>query len=122
HMWAADEAFLYHYTGPTISGPWTQVSSRNFLGLFGIRIWHFEVKYLGNRFAIVCHNRQESSNVYMGLSDDGDNWIMSQGLVQPQSPNIYKPTFFPEFRNENEVRLTFMWSHWNWINQSATPF
>lgn len=118
------EGTLRHYTGPTATGPWVLSSSVNFGVVHGISIWHHEVKYLGGQFALCCHSRdggtENKAQVYVGLSSDGDTWTMSPGIVQPQSPDIYKPTFLPEFDGDN-VRLVFAWSHWDWINQDLRP-
>lgn len=123
HMWIApNEGTLAHFTGPSYLGPWTQQSSTNFNTTHSIDIWHMEVKYLGGRFALCCCSRDSGTDteaqVYLGLSADGDTWVMSPGLVQPQSADIYKPTFFPEFDGQDRIRLTFLWAHWDWVNQT----
>lgn len=120
HLWfASAEGTLDHYTGTSHIGPWTLSSSTNFVAAHGIDIWHLEVKYLGDRFALCCNTRDAGTDtkaqVYLGLSSDGDTWTMSSGLVSPQSADIYKPSFFVDFDGTDLARFTFAWSHWDWI-------
>ncbi|GEM_PF-2817110 len=106
-----------HYTGPSASGPWTLSSTQDFRSAHGFEIWHQEVKYLGDRFALCAHQRDSGGNisqVYLGLSSDGDTWVMSGGLVSPQTNGKYKPSFLPEFDGDL-VRFVFVWSHWDWV-------
>ncbi len=117
HLWSGGpEGVVNHYTAPTYMGAWTLKSTTNFTSLHGIKAWHIEVKYVGNKFAICVSSRQEDSQVQIGFSEDGDNWVMSGDLISPRTKSVYKPSFEIEFKDEDTVRFIFFWSHWDWIN------
>ncbi len=121
-LWAFSEGELIHSVSDNWYGPWVEQDRVNFQAEHGIRVWHGEVKYMGDRFCLCVHSRDAGTDtkaqVHLGLSADGVNWVMSNGLVKPQSGDIYKPTFFPEFSEDNKVRFTFLWSHWDWVDQT----
>ena len=121
HLWGiGNESVLHHYTGNSYKGDWVKQSETLMQQTHNINGWHLEVKFVGTKFALCISSRLEGSKVMLGFSTDGNTWVMSDDLVVPQSPNIYKPTFEIEFKDNDTVRFVFMWGHWNWINQSTT--
>lgn len=118
HLWVVSVTnHVAHYTSPNWNKNWVKASETDFFTLHGIEPWHMEVKYVGDRFALVCHSLREGSTINFGFSSDGDTWVMSNNLLNPTSDWIYKPTFTVEFKDEDTVRIVFMWGHWDWITR-----
>lgn len=110
HMWMVrSEGILSHWTAPEIDGPWLLVSDQNFISQFGIRAWHLEVKYMGNKFVMLVNQRIPNSNLYFGISDDGEAWTFGPPLISPELDGTYKGTFLPEFSGNN-LTMVIAWS------------
>lgn len=111
HLWGVqDTNVLSHWTGPSYLGPWGNRADRDFNTLFGLPLWHCEVKWLGSRFAILAESVGTGSQVRLGLSSNGDDWTLGADIFDPQRPAIYKPTFIPQFRGD-EMRLMVAWNN-----------
>lgn len=109
HLFCEGSDGVAHLTGPTVMGPWVNKSASPTLARFGFKVWHLEVKYIGSKFFAMAHQVGATSQFFLGVSADGDNWTFGPGLVQPQTPYMYKGSFLPEF-NGNQMRL---WLAWN---------
>jgi len=107
-LWVVpSDGAVAHYTGPSAYGPWTLVGSDNFQSRFGVLVWHIEVKWLGDRFAILANNRQ---NLYLGLSGDGTVWDLGTALISPDPEYAYKGSFVPQFSETGaSLRLRVCW-------------
>lgn len=110
------EGRIAHYTAPTYKGTWTLVGVTDLRTTPGIEPWHMEVKYLGSKYVMCCHTRQDNSQVFLGISTDGTNWVFSRGLISPATKAVYKPSFEIEFKDEDTLRFVFFWAHWDWVN------
>lgn len=110
HMWSVGvEGTVTHRTASEIDGAWTVVSVQNFLAQFGVRAWHLEVKYMGSKFVMLVNQRIPNSNLYFGISNDGETWQFGGALISPELDGTYKGTFLPEFSG-NTLTMVIAWS------------
>ena len=110
HMWMVrSEGVLSHLVSDEIDGPWLNISNQNLTSQFGVRAWHLEVKYVGNKFVILVNQRIPNSNLYFGISDDGEAWTFGPPLISPELDGTYKGTFLPEFSGNN-LTMVIAWS------------
>lgn len=110
HMWSVNgEGTVTHRTSDALDGAWTVVSVQNFLVQFGVRTWHLEVKYMGSKFVMLVNQRIPNSNLYFGISNDGETWQFGGALISPELDGTYKGTFLPEFSG-NTLTMVMAWS------------
>lgn len=110
HMWSSDaEGSVTHRTSSEIDGPWDVASVKSFTNLYGVRAWHLEVKYMGNKFVMLLNQRIPGSNLFFGISDDGETWEFGGPLIAPELDGTYKGTFLPEFSG-NTLTMIIAWS------------
>lgn len=110
HMWSVGgEGIVTHRTASEIDGAWTVVSVKDFTVLYGVRAWHLEVKYMGNKFVMLLNQRIPGSNLFFGISDDGETWEFGGPLIAPELDGTYKGTFLPEFSG-NTLTMIIAWS------------
>jgi hypothetical protein len=113
-LWAVtSRGVLSHFTGPEHNGPWTLVGSQ-LLHLLGIKIWHHEVKYMGNKFVLLAEQNQvdgDQSQLWFGVSENGTTWTMGSPVFVPPRDNIYKASFLPQF-DGNNMRMQIAWDYY----------
>ena len=81
----------------------------------GAQPWHLDAKYIGDKI-VLCSQERGSASVGLGsrigISTDGINftWATQYWDDVPERYECYKSTFIPEFNDQNQMRLVYMWT------------
>lgn len=91
-------------------GEWSYVTRCQGVG----PVWHFEVKYFGELYVMLCQERGAASNAYFATSADGTNWTRYSNLFPVPTDQIYKATMTADLNPKtSEMTLNIMWTHNN---------
>lgn len=109
HLWNIKIAgTIVHRTAPSLFGPWSEPKTV----ASGITVpWHIEVRFVGDKFVMLINKRDPSSNYYLAISPDGENWTFSSSpLFDVQMDALYKATFIPRINDLNEFYLDVLYT------------
>lgn len=101
HLWTGKvEGTLMHFTAKHLNDAWELQSTTPFSGL-----WHFEVKYVGDKYVMLADVRVNPHNYVLAVSTDGNTWTRGNGLFKDGvNESYYKPTFITDY-SENTINF-----------------
>lgn len=101
---------LIHLTSKTLKNDWEVV------GLItppsDSSVWHVDVKIIGDKQVLTFQNRVGSTSVGFktGIASDFHNFTWADNWWNPLTYEIYKASFLPQFNEQNEMRLVYVWT------------
>lgn len=101
---------LLHMTSKTLKNDWSLV------GLItpplDSSVWHVDVKIIGDKQVLTFQNRVGSTSVGFktGIASDFHTFTWAENWWNPPTYEVYKASFLPQFNDQNEMRLVYVWT------------
>ena len=101
---------LAHYTSKTLDNNWKFVGNCNLPA--GTAAWHVDLKIIGDKQVATFQNRVGSDSIgfRLGISDNFHDFTWSETWWNPPTYEVYKASFLPQFNDQNEMRLVYVWT------------
>lgn len=101
---------LIHLTSKTLKNDWEVV------GLItppaNSSVWHIDVKIIGDKQVLTFQNRVVNTSIGFktGIASDFHNFTWADNWWNPPTYEVYKASFLPQFNDQNEMRLVYVWT------------
>lgn len=101
---------LIHLTSKTLNNDWDLV------GLvtppLDSSVWHVDVKIIGDKQVLTFQNRVGNTSVGFktGIASDFHEFTWADNWWNPPTYEVYKASFLPQFNDQNEMRLVYVWT------------
>lgn len=110
HMYGVNQSTIRHFTTKNWRGDWVQQA--DVTTPVGDAPWHADLKLVGDKLLMTYQNRVSDTSVgfKLGISSDYQNFIWADDWWNSQDYEVYKATFLPQFNEQNQMRLVFIWT------------
>lgn len=117
HMYGINQAKIRHFTTKDWRTDWVQQA--DIATPVDDTPWHVDIRAVGDKILFTYQNRVGNTSVgfKLGISSDFNNVMWADAWWNPTVSEVYKATMLPQFNEQNEMRLVYMWT----TNQTAEP-
>lgn len=110
HMYGVNQSKIRHFTTKNWRGGWVQQD--DVITPAGDAPWHADLKLVGDKLLMTYQNRVSDTSVgfKLGISSDYQTFVWADEWWNSQDYEVYKATFLPQFNEQNQMRLVFIWT------------
>lgn len=116
-MYGINQSKIRHFTSKDWRGGWVQQA--DLVTPVGDVPWHVDIRLVGDKLLMTYQNRVGNTSIgfKLGISSDFNNVVWADDWWNPTNSEVYKATMLPQFNDQNEMRLVYLWT----TNQTAEP-
>ncbi|WP_457970647.1 hypothetical protein [Acinetobacter calcoaceticus] len=110
HMYGVNQSKIRHFTSKNWRSGWVQ--QPDVVTPVSDTPWHADIKLVGDKLLMTYQNRVGNSSVgfKLGISSDFQTFTWAGDWWNPPTYEVYKATFLPQFNENNEMRLVYIWT------------